>query len=226
MNSLKITGNVTNIAQKSRKRTRNPTKHKIQQKKLEVQSGEEYITHSGKIMQKKIFSPQSTCQCRRNCSERVNILRQREIFENFYKFENWTQKTLFLRTLVRKSDVKKNSSPIIKLKNKHFVHSYYLHDSFEKQQQVCSGFLLKCLQICKSTLHSAINSAVTNEVAKDFRGSLSHNKTKDSDILFVKEFIDKFPKYESHYKLSSTNIKYLSPYWNIRRMYLEYEIKF
>lgn len=211
--------------QRSRKRTRNPLKHKITQHKLKVQRGEERTTKS-KIIPKKVFCAQTTCRCKKNCSGRICISRQLEIFNSFYQLENWTQKTLFLRTLVRKFSVKENLNPIIKLKNKNFSNKYYLYDSLGNQQQVCQSFLLLCLQINKHTIFSAVNTVLTNEVAKDSRGKSSGRKTKESDVSFVKEFIDKFPRYESHYKVARSNIKYLSPFWNIRRLYREYCIKF
>lgn len=177
-------------------------------------------------MPKKVFSAQITCQCKKYCSQRISVSRQEQIFNSFYCLENWTQKMLFLRTLAIKTSVKENMNPIIKLKNRKFSNQYYLCDGFGKQHRVCLAFLLTCLQIHKSRIHSALNQAVKNEVAKDFRGSSSGRKTKDSDVAFVKEFIEQFPRYESHYKIAHSNIKYLSPFWNIKRLYREYCIKF
>lgn len=211
--------------QKSRKRTRNPLKHKINQHKLKVQRGEERTTKL-KLILKKTFNPQTSCRCKKNCSQLIGISRQREIFNSFYGLKNSTQKTLFLRTLAKKITVKDNLNPIIALKNKNYVNKYYLYDSFGRQQQVCLGFLLTCLQINTERIRSALNSVVTNEIAKDFRGGLSHKKTEDCDASYVKQFIDQFPRYESHYKVARSNIKYLSPFWNIKRLYREYCIKY
>lgn len=99
-------------------------------------------------------------------------------------------------------------------------------EKFGSQQQVCLGFLLKCLQITRTRIYNAATTIKINESTKDLRGNFPTRKTEDHEILFVKEFIDSFPRYESHYKLSHFNKKYLSPFWNIKRLYREYCLKF
>lgn len=213
----------TNCTKKSRKRTRNPDKHKHIRQKQKVQSGEEHTTVSGKIIEKKIFQAQISCgRCAKNCCQNIDSLRQEEIFNSFYRLVNWTQKTLFLRTFVKSSSVCVKLNPIIRQKEKNFTNKYYLSDRFGKQHQVCLTFLLNCLQIARSRMHSAARTITSNETAKQNRGRFPTRKTNESDITFVKEFIDKFPKYESHYKISRSNRKYLSPFLNIKTLYREY----
>lgn len=48
--------NAMGSTKKSRKRTRNPEKHKAQEKKQKVQKGEERTTSTGKTIQKKYFA--------------------------------------------------------------------------------------------------------------------------------------------------------------------------
>lgn len=102
---------------------------------------------------------------------------------------------------------------------------YYLSDQSGVQHQVCSTFLLNCVQITRSRLLNAAKSIPTNERAKDNRGNRLTKKTNENDISFAKEFIGGFPTYESHYKISRSNIKYLSPFLTIKRMYREYCLK-
>lgn len=123
---------------------------------------------------------------------------------------------------MKRFNVKESLNPIINLKKRNFSHEYYLSDKFSVQHQVCLSFLLKCIQITQAKMFRATTSITCNETATNSRGNFSTRKTKHSDILLVKEFIDKFPRYESHYKISHSNIKYLSPFWNIKRMYREY----
>lgn len=54
----------SNNPQRSRKRTRNPIKHKSIINKRKVNEGEEYIKASGNIQRKRTFTAQYICQCR------------------------------------------------------------------------------------------------------------------------------------------------------------------
>lgn len=212
-------------ANKSRKRTRNPTKHKTYVRKQKVQKGEQRTTKDGNIIEKKTFQLQTTCQCKRKCAENINGSRQEEIFSAYYKFENWTQKTLFLRSLTKTISLKENLNPKISLKEKKFSHKYYLSDQNGAQYEVCVTFLLNCIQIARTRLFDAIKTTTTNETAKDNRGNRITKRTNEKDISFVKDCINSFPSYESHYKISKSNRKYLNPCLTIKRMYREYCIK-
>lgn len=215
------------IRTKSRKRTRNPNNHKANIQKRKVQKGEEHTTISGKVVAEKVFQSQATCRCSRKCAERINSARQEDIFNCFYKLENWSQKTLYLRTLSKTVEVKENLHPIINLKKRNTHTQYYLSDENGMQHQVCMVFLLGCIQISKSKMRRATSSVITNENVKDNRGNFPTRKTEEKDVLFVKDFINSFPTYESHYsnKNTNSNKKYLSPYLTIRRMYREYCLK-
>lgn len=212
-------------SKKSRKRTRNPKKHKAYVKKQKVQKGDEHTTNAGNVMEKKIFQSQSTCPCKRKCPQNINCNRQKEIFDSYYKLQNWTEKTLYLRSLTKTTSAKENLNPIISLKQKKIFNNYYLSDESGVQHQVCLAFLLNCVQINRSRLFNAVKTKTSNENAKDNRGNRITKKTNEDDIAFAMNFISSFPTYESHYKISQSNKKYLSPFLTIKRMYREYCLK-
>lgn len=172
-------------------------------KKRKVQSGKSYMTKSGKSVGEKIFIAQNKCTCKNRCAEKINIERQRETFTTFYGLENWSKKTIFLRSLVKRDKLKKSFDPIVNLKKKNIaINEYNMTDAKGTQHRVCQKFLLKCLFISQARLSRAINSIVTNESAKEKRGSFPTRKTDAADIDFIKSFINKFPAYESHYNLN------------------------
>lgn len=76
LNQENVIDDTVNCIKKSRKRTQNPTKHKIYEQKRKVQAGEEHVKKSGKIIGKKEFRVQITCRCKKKCAERINALRQ------------------------------------------------------------------------------------------------------------------------------------------------------
>lgn len=208
-----------------RKRIRNLMNHKDYVKKKKVQSGKSYTTKCGRNVEEKIFIAQEKCNCKNRCAVNINAMRQRETFIAFYELENWSKKTIFLRSMVKRHDLDRNLNPIINLKKKNnAVNEYYMTDEAGIQHRVCRQFILKCLLISKCRLSRALNSIVTNESAKEKRGSFPTRKTNMTDIDFLKTFINKFPAYESHYNLNRSKRKYLSPFWNQSRMYREYQL--
>lgn len=77
-------------------------------------------------------------------------------------------------------------------------------------------------------MHRATNSKILNPTAVDRRGGYRNKNryTIVNDILYLKAYINKFPRYRSHYQpsKSNSNAEYLPPTWNIMRMYREYRL--
>lgn len=67
-----------------------------------------------------------------------------------------------------------------------------------------------------------MNTAISNETAIEKRGRNSARKTHRNDLKFLKNFINKFPSYYSHYGPSKSEKKFLHPNLNIKRLYREY----
>lgn len=211
---------------RTRKRTRNPILHKAAIKHRKFQNGEEYVNASGALVKKKTFDPQAHCPCRFKCSDKINISTQKTIFEQYYYLKNWTQKTLYLRSLVDRGFVEENLNSLILQKRK-FQCKYYLNDSDGIRQRVCLSFLSNCLCISQSTLKKTSNYVQKNPDATENRGQFPTRKYNDHDVNFLRECIKSFPQYDSHYSNveSGSQRKYLSPFLNIKRMYREYRIK-
>lgn len=210
-----------NSTTKSRKRTRNPEKRKINQQKKKVQFGLEHTTKKGNLIKAKTFCEQVEC-CPKKCVQRISVARQKSIFEAFYSFDSLTKKRLFLRSLVKIRPEKENLNPTTS--NKRKKYDYFLTNFSGAQEHVCFEFFLKCLQISNKLVYHAMESAISNEPAIELRGRISKRKTSQRDVEFLKKFIEKFPAYDSHYASSTTERKYLSPNLNIKRLYREYVV--
>lgn len=192
-------------------------------KKRNVQRGEEYVTKSGKTIPAKIFKAQDSCPCRLHCSQKIDVATQKKLFEQYYRLNDWTQKTLYLRSLTKRIPVKESFNPIISRRKN--VCKYFLSDSNGTHQQVCLAFLSKCLSVPGSKIKTTIKYAEKNPSAQEQRGKFATKKFEEHDLNFLRQFIKSFPSYESHYKISASKKKYLSPFLNIRRMYKEYALK-
>lgn len=224
MESLNLDQNLKYNEKKSRKRKRNHENHKAHQQKLRVQKGLQYTTKSGHVISAKIFQEQTECgTCKKQCWKKIEPIRQKEIFATYYGLDNWSKKTLYLRSYVKRIPSEDNIKSV-KCTAKRTNYKYYLTDGNGKHEEVCHTFFLRCFQIPRTTLANAIKSMVTNESATDRRGKFPTRKTKPRDLKFVKRFIRKFPCYRSHYGASKTTRKYLNPSLNISRLYREYKI--
>lgn len=209
--------------ERTRKRTRNPHTHKEYKRKLSVQSGITHITRSGNVITKKKFKAQRECICDKICHQKINVSRQKEIFKAYYSFENWSKKRLFLRGLVKSRIRKKKLNPIT-IKRKSFTHEYHLIDEKGITHPICQKFFLQCLKISKTSLYRALRSNVSNENAVDARGNFPNRKTDTTDLGFLCNLIQRFPRYKSHYTSSKSHVEYLNPSLNIIRMYREYHL--
>lgn len=71
---------------------------------------------------------QSCCACKRDCAKNIDSIMQKKIFD-MYTCPNWTEKSLFLRSLVQNLPVEDNLNPINALSKRQFSSKYFLSDS-------------------------------------------------------------------------------------------------
>lgn len=57
----------------------------------------------------------------KKCADKIDVVRQKEIFDDYYAMTNWTQKTLFLRSLSQTSLLRKQLNPILNMKERKHV---------------------------------------------------------------------------------------------------------
>ena len=98
----------------------------------------------------------------------------------------------------------------------------------EVTERVCKTAFLSIFAISNGRLSRALQAQATNEGLphSDQRGRHEPgNKTSVERVAFVKEHIDQFPTYESHYSRSDNpHRNYLSPSLSISTMYDLYKI--
>lgn len=170
------------------------------------------------------FSGQVNCLCKRNCVTRIDINRQKDIFDEYNALKRWNRKTKFLRELVvRKISDKENLNPVIQLKKKNATFSYFLIDDQGVKHQVCLHFFSKLLQIRRLKIFRAIESTDRNPSAVDHRGQNRARLAKPGDKQFIHDFIRSIPQYESKWNRSQSSTKYLHPDLNIKKLYEKYK---
>lgn len=190
------------------------------------------VSNTGRTIQAKTFDSQIICKCQNNkkqkpsCSSKIDVVRQKEIFDSYYQDMKWSQKTLFIRASVKRGPVKTKKVqrfPLRPLKEREFTNVYTLIDGNGAEQVVCRDFFMKCIQVTSNRIFNALKSFKSNTGALDKRGKKSSaNKTSDVLLQTVREFIDRIPKYESHYCRSASQRKYLHHSLNLATLYKEY----
>lgn len=175
-----------------------------------------------KVKEKKSFNLQVNCICKRKCAERIDILKQQEIFENFNKLSDWPNQTRFLRGLISSKPTNENLDPIISAKKKENSYTYHFVDESGSLTQVCLSFFTKVLQIERTKVFRAVNTMKRNPDAIEKRGKSTARRTNPSDLKHLKNFISSFVAYESSRNPKKANEKFVHPRLNLRKIYLLY----
>ena len=93
--------------------------------------------------------------------------------------------------------------------------------------RVCKTAFLRTHAVSNGRLTRALKASADNYGSPqgDRRGRHTPaNKTSDADIAFIKEHIQSFPKYQSHYSRADNPVRqYLNPDLSITKMYMLYK---
>lgn len=157
---------VQNLCAKTIERTKTVGKEKIKEK------------------EKKSFKIQINCMCKRKCAERIDVLNQREIFENFNKLDGCPNQTRFLRALISNQPTKENLDPIISTKKKENSYKYHFINETGSLTQVCLSFFTKVLQVGRTKVFRAVDPIKTNPNAIEKRGGSTARRTNTTESRF------------------------------------------
>lgn len=177
-----------------------------------------------KQMKTPSFFGQVNCACKNKCFDKIDIVRQKEIFDEYNSLTR-SQKVLFMRKIVVQRRVGKENLNPIQLKKREFCCDNYLVDDKGVKHKVCQTFVLKLLQVPRTTLFRAVNSAKVNPNAIDKRGKYPAKRVDSRGKAFIKQFISELPVYESKYNRSASSAKFLHPGINVKQIYLKYKEK-
>lgn len=132
---------------KPQKRSSNPTRHAALIQKQLVQSGKAHFTASNRLIEEKVFNAQITCPCKFKCHEKIDVVKQKEIFNHYYNdLSNWSAKTKYLRSLVERKPTKENLLPRINVKKKRFLVRILFNRWFgEKATSVLIRTMCECV---------------------------------------------------------------------------------
>ncbi|CAG9773243.1 unnamed protein product [Ceutorhynchus assimilis] len=206
---------------RGRKRKRNPSTWKRVVNSANRSTGKAYVNRSGRNVSEKKFK-NADCQCARRCSTNVRPEERKIMFDSFYKLGDNTKQNINLRGLIQNSPIKQRRSRNSSRPPKSKTIKYFLTTS-TKSTRVCKIFFIDTFQVSDARIYK-ISCQSEPSACIDKRG---HKEPSNKiDITNVKEHIQSFPCYKSHYALADApNRRYLNPDLNIRKMFVLYEQK-
>lgn len=210
----------------SRKKRKNEEKWKRNIRKRKRAAGKEYENVKGNTVTAKRFEDKD-CPCLKKCHLKFSQERREILFKNFYALGSHTLQTAYIFGQVRIQG-KQRTYGNQGIKRKENTRVYFLSDEKGEEHQVCKEFFKQSLGVSDGRITRALITKKTTGTPKsDQRGkSSSANKTSYVKTEEVKNFINKFPVYESHYsRAKNPNRKYLSPDLDITKMYNLYKME-
>lgn len=213
---------------KSRKRVRQPSKWKRNIRKQKRDKGKEYINIKGKTVPSKDINTNIPCNCAQKCHDKIDATQQKKLFDRFYAMGNFDLQSSYLFSLV-KVQPKKRCSLSTDCEQTESRRSntrvYHLPNSDGLSTMVCKYFFKKVFAVSDGRITRVLKHKLAVPTPPtDKRGKhVPVNKTSEEKLQKVKTFIDRFPKYESHYMLhKSMNRNFLAPDLNLPKMYSMY----
>lgn len=208
-----------------RKRFREPEKHLSAVRKRLRNSGQEYVNVANKVVLKKQFT-NVNCNCRNKCYDKISEESRRNAFSNFWKMGNFSTQNAFLCGIIKQHRPKVHR-PRSGVKGIRASTYTYFINTAEVSHQVCKQYFIDTYKISNGRLIRALKRGQSSSPGEDLRGKHPPgNKTPEQKIEGVRNHIQSFPAYQSHYtREHNPNRKYLDTNLNIRTMYTLYKEK-
>lgn len=159
--------------------------------------------------------------CRFKCNDKFNEEKRREVFTDFWALGSWELQTSYLNGVIKLLPVKRRKVGVFYSKD--VTCEYTLLN-----ERVCKEFFLKTLDFSNTRLQNLINKKKLSSSGvspRDTRGNRPpENKINQERISNIKQHINQFPKYVSHYsRKKNPKCKYLDPGLTIKKMYTLYQ---
>lgn len=223
----------------TRKRMRNENLWKKNVRKNKRARGEAYVNTKGVLIPAKQIDTGLQCNCNQKCHEKIVHDRQKQLFSKFYTLANFDLQSAYLCSLIHvvikarsyrrvRDTTSDQPAGNITSKPKEFSRLYHLPDANGKYIRVCKSFFKQVLKVSDGRFTRVLKNKPNGDPAPiDKRGRHTpSNKTPDRKVNQVKDFINTFPKYDSHYtRHKSETRQYLPPHLNLSIMYSDYKSK-
>lgn len=206
-----------------KKRSRNVHLWKKNIRKAKKIRGETYTNATGNIINAKTFQP-IICKSFKKFHNFVSDAKQKELNDAFYNLGNYDLQTAYLFGLIKVINKKRTYKGTVDSDKRSFSREYYLPIG-GKEERVCKMFFIELFSVSDGRITRLLKTKLVGGTPpQDQRGKHSGNKTNNTIINKIKDFINTFSSYESHYsRIKNLNRKYLSPSLNLKIIYNLYK---
>lgn len=206
--------------QMGKKRIRRVETWKQQRAKKLRNEGKKYLSRNQKVYDAKKLKNYNH-SCRYNCNTNVPAEIRQAIFNDYWQLGTWDLQTSFLNGAIELEPIKRQKTAAISTKS---VSCVYKLRGF----RVCKEFFMKTLDVSNKRLQNVVNKKKITKSGiplRDKRGRKEPpNKISQDRIEFIKEHINKFPRYSSHYsRVKAPNRRYFDSSLNLKKMYQLYQ---
>ncbi|XP_052278769.1 uncharacterized protein LOC127877153 [Dreissena polymorpha] len=213
------------IRKGTRKRQRNEVNWKRNITKRRKNSGQSYVSSSGKIKRAKKVKNGCGQNCRKKCHSKISPEQREAIFDEFWKLGSYPKQKEFLCSTVKESKVKRVRVRDTIIKDRKMSRNY-LFQVNGLNVDVCQQFYKDTLDVSTTTISTALHRAAPHIHTSfpDRRGTHANRPNKIPDVIIqdIKDHIERFPRVESHYCRQSTSKEYLEGGLNLSKMYSLY----
>lgn len=182
-------------------------------------AGKSYVTKLGKMKPGRDLAPLT--ECRMKCRSRISEDIREFIFKEYWALGSYDERAKYTERFIKINN-KKTHTIGSKLKRE-YTNTYKIV-YFNEDYKICKGCLSKTLGESNRFLQTVSEKIKKfGRVTKSERGrAASYRKISNERLELVKQHINKFPAYESHYSRSKTSKKYLSSDLSLNTMYQLY----
>ncbi|CAH1634669.1 unnamed protein product [Spodoptera littoralis] len=177
-----------------------------------------YVNTKKQVVESKVFIDYS-CNCPKQCQEKVSSEQKLEEFNKFYSFGSYVAQNMYLIACIKEKPKKRayvtTARHNLKRNNKTYTREYYL-----KNILVCKQMFLNTLQTSSKRINTAL-CKMRNNCLKDMRGlQAGQNAASTDSELFLENIIRKLPTYISHYRRAKSNdAKFLTSDMTLPKIY-------
>lgn len=183
-------------------------------------AGKEYTKYRGKGAGVAARTAGADCNCKKKCFEEVSEADRANIFTNFWKMATFDLQNTYLRGCIRACHTKRKTKGEGSSRTRTFQYALV-------SKTVCKVAFLNIhgLQTSRGRLENITKNMEAVTPPMDGRGRHGKHLRKytDADVQFLRTFIEKIPRYKSHYsRKDAPKREYLGMEYSIEACYCEY----
>lgn len=195
----------------------------VKAKKLK-NSGESYLSRTGKVVEARKMGPPCSEKCKLKCFEKVSDDLRASLFKNYWAMSSLQRQRDYLHSCIEPIQVKYRRISLSVQKPRKPNCGFYITNS-EQKIRVCKTFLMNTLAISERAIRTVIigKMSETGIAPSDGRGKHGHHRKNDPEIMAsVRNHIKSIPRIESHYVRRDTTREFIDGGLTASQMHRDY----